>query len=74
VINAYSQAGDINIMEEMFLLMKEKKCKPDDITFSTMIQAYRHMKMDETAQELEIEMNNQKTNTLLTSLHQEDSV
>nr|UPT49848.1 pentatricopeptide repeat protein AaPPR453 [Agave angustifolia] len=74
VINAYGQAGDINIMEEMFLLMKEKKCKPDSITYATMIQAYRRMAMDETAQELEIEMNNQKTNTLLTSLHQEDSV
>jgi len=61
-------------MEEMFLLMKEKKCKPDSITYATMIQAYRRMAMDETAQELEIEMNNLKTNTLVSSFYQEPYV
>ncbi|XP_072962354.1 pentatricopeptide repeat-containing protein At3g53170 isoform X1 [Typha angustifolia] len=56
VISAYGQAGEVKIMEEMFLLMKEKKCKPDDITFATMIQAYNAQGMDEAAQLLETEM------------------
>ncbi|KAK8921630.1 Pentatricopeptide repeat-containing protein [Platanthera zijinensis] len=53
VINGYGQAGEIQIMKEMFLLMKEKKCKPDYITFATMIKAYNDLGMDVDDQELE---------------------
>lgn len=56
VISAYGQAGEVKIMEEMFLLMKEKNCKPDYITFATMIQAYNALGMDEAARELETKL------------------
>ncbi|OAY64478.1 pentatricopeptide repeat-containing protein At3g53170 [Ananas comosus] len=47
VINAYGQAGEVKIMGEMFELMKEKKCKPDDVTFATMVHAYNAQGMYE---------------------------
>ncbi|KAH0465312.1 hypothetical protein IEQ34_005415 [Dendrobium chrysotoxum] len=56
VINAYGQAGYIDIMKEMFWLMKENKCNPDYITFATMIKAYNGMSMDVEAQELKDKM------------------
>ncbi|XP_021303127.1 pentatricopeptide repeat-containing protein At3g53170 isoform X2 [Sorghum bicolor] len=55
VISAYAKSGDIKIMEEMLQLMKEKKCKPDKITYATMIQAYTAQGMDEAARLLEME-------------------
>lgn len=56
VINAYGQAGDLDKMYELFLAMKEKKCKPDNITYTTMIQAYNSNHMAEAAKDLENEM------------------
>ncbi|KAL6005649.1 hypothetical protein ACLOJK_006220 [Asimina triloba] len=53
IISAYGQAGKLKMMEQMFVLMKERKCEPDNITFATMIQAYRSQGMDDAAQELE---------------------
>ncbi|KAL6659948.1 hypothetical protein ACP70R_002070 [Stipagrostis hirtigluma subsp. patula] len=55
VINAYGRSGDIKIMEEMLQLMKDKKCKPDKVTYATMIQAYAAHGMDEAARLLEME-------------------
>ncbi|KAJ3670487.1 hypothetical protein LUZ60_010811 [Juncus effusus] len=45
LINAYGKNGDIKIMEEMFELMKEKNCKPDKITYETMIRVYNSCDM-----------------------------
>lgn len=56
VINAYAKSGDIKIMEEMLQLMKEKKCKPGKVIYTTMIQAYIAHGMDEAAKLLEIEV------------------
>jgi pentatricopeptide repeat protein len=55
VISAYAKSGDIKIMEEMLQLMKEKKSKPDKITYATMVQAYTAHGMDEAARLLEME-------------------
>ncbi|KAJ1691568.1 hypothetical protein LUZ63_015723 [Rhynchospora breviuscula] len=52
VINAFGKAGEVGIMEEMFSLMKEKGCKPDMITFETMIQVYDSCGMVEAAYSL----------------------
>ncbi|KAB8089886.1 hypothetical protein EE612_014917, partial [Oryza sativa] len=56
VIDAYAKSGDIKIMEEMLQLMKEKKCKPDKVTYTTMIQAYNVHGMDEAANLLKMEV------------------
>lgn len=56
VVSAYAKSGDIKIMEEMLELMKEKKCKPDKVTYTTMIQAYTAHGMDEAAKLLEMEV------------------
>ncbi|XP_010933827.2 pentatricopeptide repeat-containing protein At3g53170 [Elaeis guineensis] len=64
VISAYGQAGEVKIMEEMFLLMKEKNCKPDSITFATMIQAYNALGMDEAARELETKLHHTENKAL----------
>ncbi|CAN6308298.1 unnamed protein product, partial [Urochloa humidicola] len=37
VISTYAKSGDIKIMEEMLQLMKDKKCKPDKVTYATMV-------------------------------------
>lgn len=55
VVSAYAKSGDIKIMEEMLQLMK-KKCKPDKVTYTTMIQAYTAHGMDEAAKLLEMEV------------------
>ncbi|XP_040243605.1 pentatricopeptide repeat-containing protein At3g53170 [Aegilops tauschii subsp. strangulata] len=56
VISAYFKSGDTKIMEEMLVLMNEKKCKPDKVIYTTMIQAYIAHGMDEAAKLLETEM------------------
>ncbi|KAF7051307.1 hypothetical protein CFC21_059558 [Triticum aestivum] len=56
VISAYAKSGDIKIMEEMLQLMKEKKCKPGKVIYSTMIQAYIAHGMEEDAKLLEKEL------------------
>ncbi|CAA7406629.1 unnamed protein product [Spirodela intermedia] len=53
VINAYGEAGEVEIMEEMFLFMREKHCKPDSVTLATMIQAYRGAGMLQVAENLD---------------------
>lgn len=55
VISAYAKSGDIKIMEEMLQLMKDKNCKPDKVTYATMMQAYTAHGMDESARLLEME-------------------
>jgi pentatricopeptide repeat protein len=56
VISAYADSGDIKIMEEMLQLMKDKSCKPDKVTYATMIQAYTAHGMDEAARLFEKEV------------------
>lgn len=56
VISAYGHAGDVDKMVDMFMAMKDYKCKPDDITFATMIEACLAQGMIEAAQDLESEM------------------
>lgn len=56
IISAYGRVGDIDKMNELFLLMKEYNCKPDSITFATMIRAYKAKGMAEAAQDIESKM------------------
>ncbi|KAK9913053.1 hypothetical protein M0R45_036879 [Rubus argutus] len=53
---AYGRAGDINKMGELFLVMEEKKCVPDHITFATMIQACNAQGMTAAAEDLKNRM------------------
>ncbi|KAG8363618.1 hypothetical protein BUALT_Bualt19G0041200 [Buddleja alternifolia] len=53
IINAYGNAGDVERMKELFMAMEGCGCKPDSITFATMIQAFRAVGMIEAAQILE---------------------
>ncbi|KAG5238448.1 pentatricopeptide repeat-containing protein [Salix suchowensis] len=53
IICAYGRAGDVEKMSNLFLGMEERKCKPDSITFATMIQAYNAQGMIEAAQGME---------------------
>lgn len=55
-ISAYGQAGDVDYMYKLFLMMRERNCKPDYITFVTMIQAYNALGMTEAAIEVENKM------------------
>ncbi|CAN1245005.1 Pentatricopeptide repeat-containing protein At3g53170 [Linum grandiflorum] len=43
-------------MEELFKTMAEKNCKPDYVTYATMIQAYNAQGMTEPVQDLEKKM------------------
>ncbi|KAK3148583.1 hypothetical protein QOZ80_3BG0296830 [Eleusine coracana subsp. coracana] len=56
VISAYANSGDTKIMEEMLQLMKDKNCKPDKVTYATMVQAYTAQGMDEAARLLKIQI------------------
>ena len=56
VISAYANSRDIKIMEEMLQLMRENKCKPGKVIYTTMIQAYIAHGMDEAAKLLETEV------------------
>ncbi|CAH9091985.1 unnamed protein product [Cuscuta europaea] len=55
-INAYGQAGDIERMVELFFEMKVKQCRPDNITFATMIKAYDAQEMFEASKDLQTRM------------------
>lgn len=44
-------------MGEMLLLMKDRNCEPDNITFATIIHAYKAKGMGEAAQNLENKIN-----------------
>ncbi|XP_042000725.1 pentatricopeptide repeat-containing protein At3g53170-like [Salvia splendens] len=50
IIHAYGNAGDIESMMQFFDAMEANGCKPDNITFSTIIQACRSQGMIDTAQ------------------------
>lgn len=52
IISTFGQAGDLERMVALFLEMKVRKCKPNYITFSTMIQAYDSQGMIEAANDL----------------------
>ncbi|CAN1245006.1 Pentatricopeptide repeat-containing protein At3g53170 [Linum grandiflorum] len=56
VISAYGRAGEVEKMEELFKTMAEKNCKPDYVTYATMIQAYNAQGMTEPVQDLEKKM------------------
>ncbi|XP_076892098.1 pentatricopeptide repeat-containing protein At3g53170-like [Bidens hawaiensis] len=53
VIGVYGHARDVKKMGEMLVEMKDRGCEPDEITFATMIHAYKAMGMVEAAQSLE---------------------
>ncbi|KAG6414074.1 hypothetical protein SASPL_126791 [Salvia splendens] len=56
IIHAYGNAGDIESMMQFFDAMEANGCKPDNITFSTIIQTCRAQGMIDTAQNLESRM------------------
>ncbi|KAL7083621.1 hypothetical protein ACP275_14G174900 [Erythranthe tilingii] len=53
IINAYGNAGDIERMMESFSAMEGNGCKPDNITFATIIHACRAHGMMDTVKNLE---------------------
>ncbi|KAL3639819.1 hypothetical protein CASFOL_014787 [Castilleja foliolosa] len=52
VINAYGKFGDVEKMMELLEAMEGFGCKPDKITFATIIQACRELGMHDTAKDL----------------------
>ncbi|KAL0387934.1 UNVERIFIED_CONTAM: Pentatricopeptide repeat-containing protein [Sesamum radiatum] len=60
VINAYGNAGDVEKMMELLMAMEGCGCKPDNITFATIIQACRAQGMIGVAQNLESNMSHAK--------------
>lgn len=56
IIHAFGNAGDIERMMELFDAMEGNGCKPDYITFATIIEACRKQGMIGTAQNLESRM------------------
>ncbi|KAL0413711.1 UNVERIFIED_CONTAM: Pentatricopeptide repeat-containing protein [Sesamum radiatum] len=59
-INAYGNAGDVEKMMELLMAMEGCGCKPDNVTFATIIQACRAQGMIGVAQNLESNMNHAK--------------
>ncbi|PHT33145.1 Pentatricopeptide repeat-containing protein, chloroplastic [Capsicum baccatum] len=55
VIYACAKADDLIEMERVFKRMKEKRCQPDDTTYSVMIEAYRKEGMTDKIYDLEQE-------------------
>ncbi|CAA0825519.1 Tetratricopeptide repeat (TPR)-like superfamily protein [Striga hermonthica] len=55
-INAFGKFGDVERMMELLEAMEGCGCKPDDITFATIIQACRAKEMIDTAKALESKM------------------
>ncbi|KAL0456214.1 UNVERIFIED_CONTAM: Pentatricopeptide repeat-containing protein [Sesamum latifolium] len=53
IINSYGNAGDVEKMMELLLAMEGCGCKPDNVTFATIIQACRAQGMIGVAQNLE---------------------
>lgn len=76
VIGVYGRARDVKKMGEMLMEMKDRGCEPDEITFATMIHAYKAMGMVEAAQSLEnkIIMTEHNPGTLLSFLVLFDSL
>ncbi|XP_047307950.1 pentatricopeptide repeat-containing protein At3g06430, chloroplastic-like [Impatiens glandulifera] len=55
VIFSCMKAGDVMEMEKVFMRMKEKGCRPDSLTYSMMIDAYRKADMNDKVFDLEEE-------------------
>lgn len=55
VIFACAKAEDLMEMERVFKRMKEKQCRPDSLTYSMMVDAYRKEGMNDKAYDLELE-------------------
>ncbi|KAK9147505.1 hypothetical protein Scep_006262 [Stephania cephalantha] len=60
VFSAFGQAGDLKMMEQIFFEMKERKCKPDNITFAIFSQAYGAHGVVESTQDLELKIGHTK--------------
>ncbi|KAL0349362.1 UNVERIFIED_CONTAM: hypothetical protein Sangu_1164000 [Sesamum angustifolium] len=60
IINAYGNAGDVEKMMELLMAMEGCGCKPDNVTFATIIQACRAQGMIGVAQNLESNMTHAK--------------
>ncbi|KAL6557559.1 hypothetical protein OROMI_017909 [Orobanche minor] len=56
IINVYGKFGEIEKMMELLAAMEGFGCKPDHITFATIIQACRAKGMVDTAKDLESNM------------------
>ncbi|KAH6765888.1 LOW protein: PPR containing protein [Perilla frutescens var. hirtella] len=72
IIHAFGNAGDIERMMELFDAMEGNGCKPDNITFATIIETCRKQGMISTAQNLESRMvpsNNKSGNPLYEWTH-----
>lgn len=55
-INVYGKAGDFIQMVEIFRTMESQRCKPNKVTFATMIQACQDQGMIDIARSLETKM------------------
>lgn len=55
VIFACAKAEDLMEMERVFKRMKEKQCRPDSLTYSMMMDAYRKEGMNDRVYDLELE-------------------
>ncbi|XP_059286269.1 pentatricopeptide repeat-containing protein At3g06430, chloroplastic-like [Lycium ferocissimum] len=55
VIYACAKAEDLIEMERVFKRMKDKQCRPDDTTYSVMVEAYRKEGMTDKIYDLEQE-------------------
>lgn len=55
VIYACAKAEDLVEMERVFKRMKDKQCRPDDTTYSVMVDAYRKEGMTDKIYDLEQE-------------------
>ncbi|XP_023764293.1 pentatricopeptide repeat-containing protein At3g06430, chloroplastic [Lactuca sativa] len=49
------KAGDLMKMEEVFKKMKQEECRPDAVTYSIMLEAYKKEAMDDKVHDLEQE-------------------
>ncbi|CAL0304866.1 unnamed protein product [Lupinus luteus] len=56
VISACAKAEDLIEMERIFKRMKEKRCQPDETTYSILVEAYRKEGMDDKIYYLEQEI------------------
>lgn len=55
VIFACAKAEDLMEMERVFKRMKEKQCRPDSLTYSMMMDAYKKEGMNDRVYDLELE-------------------
>ncbi|KAI3737842.1 hypothetical protein L2E82_27855 [Cichorium intybus] len=55
MLYACGKEGDLMKMEEVFKKMKEEECRPDVVTYSIMVDAYKKEAMDDKVHDLEQE-------------------